>query len=60
MTLFKNGGTCATMMTPAQYVRAHRKARMRAKIEKAIDWLGVEYIGHPENTQAKWGNKNVH
>lgn len=48
MTLFKNGGTCATPMT------------LKQRIKAVIRSMGAADVPHPENTQAKWGNKNVH
>lgn len=51
--MFKNGGSCATMMTPAQYVEATRKGRLRKRVKEAIDRLGEKWIMHPLN-QKGW------
>lgn len=49
MKLFKDGGSCATMMTPYQYVEAHQKGRMRRRLEKSLQYLGEKWVMHPLN-----------
>lgn len=68
--------TSALSLMLAQYkrrnaIKAQRKAiqhddvlacrqRMAEERGKVIRRLGTDYIGHPENTHAKWGHGNVH
>lgn len=57
MKLFKKGGSCARMMTPAEYVEAHRQARRKQRVEFMINFLGDKWLNHPENKSVGWGVK---
>lgn len=47
--LFRDGGSCGRRMTPAEFVDAHRKGRVRHRIQARIAFLGTRWLMHPLN-----------
>jgi len=54
MKLFKQGGTCATKASKQAILDVQRERRYNEARELAKQWLGADYLLHPDNKGVSW------